>query len=94
MGFAPPPYGGFALLASAHRCAWLQAHSLCACYECTIHAHLAPRNTAWRPCPHMNDASMLPCVMRCLMPALLPKGDESAMNPWRKFRECPFHALR
>ena len=30
--------------------------------------------------PQRVDASVWVCVMRFLMPALLPKGDESAMN--------------
>src|SRR5215213_4799567 len=47
IGFASPPHDGFALLASAHGCPWLQPHSPNACYECTIQRILAPRNTSW-----------------------------------------------
>jgi hypothetical protein len=36
MGFAPPPYDGFAFLASAHTDALGCQHIPDACYECTI----------------------------------------------------------
>jgi hypothetical protein len=53
MGFAPPPYDRFALLASAHTDALGYRHSprvlaMNASYECIIKCILAPRNTPWR----------------------------------------------
>ena len=42
---------------------------------------LAPRNTPWRIISQRDRS--LPCCFAftlCLMPALLPEGDESAMN--------------
>jgi hypothetical protein len=72
LGFAPPPHDGFASLASAHTDALGCRHIPNACYECTLHGILAPRNTPWRIFFAEADASVLLCVMRSLMPALLP----------------------
>jgi hypothetical protein len=92
MGFASPPYDGFALLASAHGCAWLQAHSPNACYECTIHCLLAPRNTPWR-------LSLCIWTMPCVLD--LAEKRKQPEHPYRvadrsytNFRESPECELR
>jgi hypothetical protein len=64
----------------AHTDALACKHIPSACYECTIHWIISPRNTPWRISP---QGTVPPCcfALRALfMPALLGKGDESAMN--------------
>jgi hypothetical protein len=73
MGFAPPPYDGFALLASAHGCAWLATN--------TPYMGSQPHAILFGGfSPQRVDASVCLCAMRCLMPALLPVADEFWMN--------------
>ena len=78
LGFAPPPHDGFALLACAHGCTWLQAHSPCLLQ---IHHTLNPSLT---PYPVADAIGELRClrVASChsLLPALIAVGDGSAMN--------------
>ena len=72
MGFAPPPHDGFALLASAHRCAYLATNTSYIASQ--PQAILLGGSFAQR-----DDASVLLCVaLSC--PPYLPGGDECAMN--------------
>ena len=70
MGFAPPPYDGFAFLASAH------TRMRIPCYEHTIHRFAAPRNTSSKKyCACRRRSPVLDCATRCLSHArLVSKG--------------------
>ena len=71
MGFAPPLHNGFAFLASAHRCARLATN--------TPYTGSQPRAILLGgPLAQRDEAPVWLCVSR--MPALLARGDESAMN--------------
>ena len=71
MGFAPPLHNGFAFLASAHGCARLATNT--PYIGSQPHAILLGGMLAQR-----DDVPVWLCDSR--MHALLPKGDESAMN--------------
>ena len=75
LGFAPPPHDGFALLASAHGCAYLATNIL--------YIGSQPHAILLGGCiPRVEDA--LPCCFApssvSVMLALLPRGDEFRMN--------------
>jgi hypothetical protein len=70
LGFAPPPHDGFALLASAHGCAYLATNT--PYIGSQPHAIIFGGMLAQR-----DDSPVWLCVSR--MPALLPKGDEFPM---------------
>jgi hypothetical protein len=72
---APASCDGFDLLAACARLATYASY--------TGHQRRAiPLGGAF---PQREDVSGLLCVTLSLMPALLPRGDESAMNTWRTF---------
>src|SRR5919107_4157007 len=65
------------------------------CYGCIVHRSPAPHNTSRRiicagnRCLRVALRHALP-----LMPALLARGDEFRMDPWRNFREFDFPRTR
>jgi hypothetical protein len=60
------------------------------CYGCIVHRSLASRHTFWGIiCAEERCLRVAFCVTLSpsLMPALLPRGDESRMDSWRNFLE-------
>ena len=75
MGFAPPPHNGFALLASAHGCAYLATN--------TSYIGSQPHAIHLGGCiVHIDDALPYRFAPRSgsVIPALLPRSDEFPMN--------------
>src|ERR671914_275513 len=57
LSFAPPPHGGFALLASAHGCACLLAH-----FQCLLSMHHTLNRTATQ---YISEKSSLTEAVLC-----------------------------
>jgi hypothetical protein len=84
IGFAPPPYDGFALLASAHTRMRCPASTFPMCLLC-MHDIVDPSPTqypSWRIfCVYGSGLRVASChTLSLLMPALLPVDDGSALN--------------